>query len=112
MGLHFTAEALRIAVEPAARRVARGAHGDKDIVMRLEFGGAAADGDDLAGEGQLDAEMSHLPRPLRAMPALDDHPARGDPVEDTLQTIRALADLRFDSRRGRQIAKGYLQRNG
>lgn len=86
-------------VEPAARGIERGSDRDEHIVMRLERASAAADGDGLAGEGQLDAKMRHPPRPLRTMSALDDHPAPGKSVEDALQVLGALANLGFDRRR-------------
>ena len=87
-----------MAIEPAARGVKGGAHRDKNIVMRLEFRGAAANRDHPAGKGQLNAEVSHPSRPLRAMPALDDHPTRSKPIEDAFEALGALANLLLDSR--------------
>ena len=81
---NLAAPAPRMTVESPASGIESRADRDENVVMRLELSRAAADGNGLAGEGQLDAEMSDLPRPLRAMTALDDHPARGQPVEDAL----------------------------
>ena len=99
MALDLAAPAPGMAVEPPARGVESGADGDEDIVMRLEFRGAAPDSYGFSRKAQLDAQMRHPARTLRPVAALDNDPAGGEPVEDTLQIFGTLANLLFDGGR-------------
>jgi hypothetical protein len=92
VALDLTATTPGMAVELPAGSVERRPHGDKNIVMHLEFAGVAANGDDLAGHVELDAEMGDPPRPLGPMPTLDDNPAGGHPIENALQIVGTIAN--------------------
>jgi hypothetical protein len=91
MALDLAAATPRVAVKLATGGIERGPHGDKNIVMHLEFASVATDGDDPARHIELDAEMRHPPGPLRPVATLDDNPAGSHPVENAFQLIGTIA---------------------